>query len=144
MNSLRKSALLVVLAVAALLPTLSFAQGPIRKQINYDINAAYGLRMGNYVIPAGKYILYQMSDNDLNLFGLYQENLSQPPIAMIRTVRVDYLPTDYPGKTSIVLTLDESGSTTRPVVHGWNIPGEDGWEIISVVERRRGVLTRLK
>ncbi len=144
MNSLRKSALAAALAIAAVLPVSSFAQGPLRKQIYYDINASYGLRMGNYIIPPGKYVLYQMSDNDLNLFGLYRENLTHPPIAMIRTVRVYYLPTDYPSKTSIVLNLDESGSETQPVVLGWNIPGEDGWEIISVVERRHGYLTRLR
>jgi hypothetical protein len=32
--------------------------------------------------------------------------------------------------------LDEESSTPAlPVVTGWEIPGEDGWEIISVVSR---------
>jgi|SRR5262245_25186987 len=120
------------------------AQGPLRKRVNYSINVPYTLRMGSYVLPPGDYVLYQVLDNDLNLFALYRNDMMRPPIAMIRTARIDYQSRRYPEKTKVMLSIDEENyrGRTLPILRGWTIPGMDGWEVISVVERKKGNLTR--
>jgi len=123
----------------------ALAQGPLQKRVNYSINVPYAVRMGDYVLPAGNYVLYQINQNDLNLFALYKgEDMRHSPIAMIRTTRIDYQATRYPEKTKIMLTIDEEkqGRDNLPVLKGWTIPGMDGWEIISVVEKKHGVLAQ--
>ncbi len=133
------TALILMMAVAA------SAQGPLQKQVFYAINVDHALRMGDYVLPAGRYELFQISPNDLNLFALYKNNRMHSPIAMIRTTRIDYQATSYPSKTKIMLTLDEesNGRENLPVLKGWTIPGFDGWEISSVVEKKKGTLARV-
>jgi hypothetical protein len=143
MNTIRKSALAAIMIFAAM-ASVAFAQGPVQKRVNYAINVSHALRMGDYMLPPGKYVLYQVSQNDLNLFALYQDDLTRSPIAMIRTTRIEYNGTDYPGKTSMMLDIDESSADAHPMLRGWNIPGEDGWEIISIVSKNDRVLTRVK
>ncbi len=142
---LRRNSLLAIPALVAALITVSFAQGPLNKLINYDINAPHALRMGEYVLPPGKYVLYQINSNDPNLFALYRHDRMRPPIAMIRTTRIDYAARGYPEKTKIFLNIDEerNGYNSLPELQGWTIPGMDGWEIISVVESKRGALARV-
>jgi hypothetical protein len=124
----------------------TFAQGPLQKLVKYSINAEHALKMGDYILPPGDYELFQISQNDLNLFALYKGDRMHSPIAMIRTTRIDYNSIDYPDKTSILLTIDNEGRRRGrddlPVLKGWTIPGMDGWEIISVVEKKRGTLVR--
>jgi|SRR5262245_15476318 len=120
------------------------AQGPIKKQVNYDINVPYELRMANYLLPAGHYILKQVNDNDVNLFALYQGDMMHSPIAMIRTTRIQYGAGRWPEHTRLLLTIDESSEEALPILRGWNIPGESGWEVISVVPRRHHLLTRAR
>lgn len=143
MNAVRKSALAAILIFTAT-ASLAFAQGPIQKRVKYTINVSHALRMGDYMLPAGTYVLYQVSQNDLNLFALYQRDMTHSPIAMIRTARIEYQGSDYPEKTNIMLDIDESSADVHPVLRGWNIPGEDGWEIISVVPKNDRILTRVK
>jgi hypothetical protein len=143
MNAIRKSALLAVMVFTAL-ASVAFAQGPIQKRVNYTINVSHALRMGDYLIPPGRYVLYQINANDLNLFALYQDEMTHSPIAMIRTTRVEYHANEYPDKTKMVLDIDETSGDAHPVLQGWTIPGEDGWQIISVVSKKEGVLTRVK
>ena len=133
------TALILMMAVAA------SAQGPLQKQVFYTINVDHAMRMGDYILPAGSYELFQISPNDLNLFALYKNNRMHSPIAMIRTTRIDYQATGYPSKTKIMLTIDEesNGRENIPMLKGWTIPGFDGWEIISVVEKKKGVLARV-
>ena len=134
MSCLRKGALsLVFFAIAGIAPAL--AQGPLHKQVNYTINVPYALRKANYLLPPGNYILYQISANDLNLFALYQGDMMHSPIAMIRTTRIYYQATGYPDETHILLAYDESSPDAHPIIRGWNIPGDDGWEIIAVVPK---------
>lgn len=123
-----------------------FAQGPLQKRVNYAINADYALRMGDYILPAGHYVLYQVSPNNLNLFALYKDDLTHSPIAMIQTARIDYSVQGYPEKTKMMLNIEETanGREDLPVLKGWTIPGMDGWEIIGVVEKERGVLTHIQ
>jgi hypothetical protein len=140
---MRKGALAAIILSVAM-TAIAFAQGPIHKRVNYTINVPYELRMGDYMLPAGKYVLYQINQNDTNLFGLYQMDLTDEPIAMIRTVRIDYSGTEYPEDTKMILDIDESSYDSHPVLRGWNIPGMDGFEIISVVAKDSGILTRVK
>ena len=66
------------------------------------------------------------------------------PIAMIHTVRIDYLNVDVPEKTAMHWRIDEFGSGSDPVITGWDIPGMDGWQIVSVVPKKgRNPLTRV-
>jgi len=123
---------------------LVLAQGPIKKQVNYDINVPYQMRMTNYLLPAGHYILKQVSDNDLNLFALYHGDMMHSPIAMIRTTRIEYSGNRWPEKTRMLVRIDESRDEGLPILRGWNIPGEAGWEVISVVPRHNRFLTRVR
>jgi len=120
------------------------SQGLLHKQIYYTINVPYALRKANYLLPPGKYILYQISQNDLNLFALYQGDMMHSPIAMIRTTRIIYQVTGYPEETRMLISYDEAGPDARPVLRGWNIPGDDGWEIIGVVPKNPPVLRQAR
>jgi hypothetical protein len=143
MNRIKKSAL-AALAVMMMIASLTFAQGPMQKRINYTINVPYSLRMGDYMLSPGRYVLYQVSFYEPNLFVLYPGDMTHSPVAMIRTTRIEYHGTRYPSKTKILLDIDESGSAAQPVIRGWTIPGEDGWEIISVVAKDHHYMTRVK
>jgi hypothetical protein len=141
----KKGAVATILLFAASIST-AFAQGPIQKRIDFNINVPYELQVGGYLLPAGDYVLRQVSANDLNLFALYPgKYMMHSPVAMIRTVRIDYYASGhYPEHTNIQLSIDESGNAATPVLRGWTIPGEDGWQVISVVPRHKSVLARVR
>ena len=143
MNRLKKSALA---AVAMLLMSASFAlaQGPLQKRINYSINVPYSLRMGDYTMAPGNYILYQVSFYDPSTFALYANDMRHSPVAMIRTTRIDYAAGRYPRHTKMLLDIDESTNDPVPIIRGFTIPGEDGWEIIAVVAKDNHYMTRVK
>ena len=129
--SLRKCALAILLISAFVIPALG--QGPLRKRINFTINEPYALKKSDVVLPAGNYVLYQVSETVPNLFWLYRDNTGNTPIAMINTVRIDYNSARYPGKTKMLMEIDESSPGANRVLEGWNVPGEDGWAAISSV-----------
>lgn len=143
MKALSKISLATILMI--LMTGVTIFGEPLHKRVNYTISAPFALRMGDYLLPAGKYVLYQISQNNPNLFGLYQEDMMSPPIAILRTVRIDYSVKGWPEKTKLLLTRDEEsyGRESVPVLRGWTLPGMDGWEIISVVQGKRGVLVQL-
>ena len=143
MKRIKKSAL-AALAVMMLVTSLTFAQGPVQKRVNYTINVPYSLKMGDYMLSPGRYVLYQVSFYDPNTFALYPNDMTHSPVAMIRTTRIEYNTTNYPSKTRILLETDESGDLAEPVIRGWTIPGEDGWQILSVVSKNDHYLTRVK
>jgi len=143
MKYVKRGVVASVMILAASLG-MALAQGPLRKQVNYDINVPYAMRMANYMLPAGHYVLKQVSNNDLNLFALYQGDMMHSPIAMIRTTRIEYSNGRWPEKTRMLLTIDESSLDAHPVLRGWNIPGEAGWEVITVVPRHSRLLTRIR
>jgi hypothetical protein len=138
-----KGAVAAILLIAAMLPT-AFAQGPIQKRVDFNINVSFQVKVGSYMLPAGDYVLHQVSADDLNLFALYPgKSMRHSPVAMIRTVRVDhYASGRYPEKANIKLNIDESGNEATPVLRGWNVPGDDGWQVISVVPRHKNMLAR--
>ena len=89
MAQLRKSALAAFIVLTAI-TAIAMGQGPLHKRVNYTINVSHSLRMGDYMLPPGKYVIYQINQNDTNLFALYQNDLTESPVAMIRTTRVEY------------------------------------------------------
>lgn len=120
----------------------SFAD-PIQKRVEFDVNGQFSMRMENYLLPAGHYVLYQVDPNNLNLFALYLDNLTHPPIAMIQTTRIMYPSYRPPEHTRMLLNYSESTDQAQPVITGWTIPGDDGWQIIGVVPKNNSVLTRV-
>src|SRR5215470_8755265 len=105
-SRLRDTALVAIfIAVTA---SLTMAQGgPLLKRINYSINVAYGLRTSDHMLPAGDYVLRQISANDLNLFWLYPTNTSHGPVATIRTTQIDYSGSNYPEHTEMLVDMVE-------------------------------------
>ena len=134
-------AAVVMFLVASMTNVL--AQGPLHKRVEFTINSSFEMHNSDMVLPAGKYILYQIHQNDPNLFAMYSENLMHSPIAMVRTTRIDFLSGDYPDKVRMLADLDEENSTALPVITGWTIPGEDGWEILATVPDRDKVISRI-
>jgi len=140
---LRTFALAAILLIGVTaVPTL--AQGPLQKRVNFTINVPFELKKARIVLPPGNYVLFQTSTNDPQLFALYQDDMTHAPIAMIRTARIDYSAGRYPSKTRLLMDTDESWPQKYPVLEGWNIPGDDGWEVIGGVTRLRGLNTRLE
>ena len=144
-GTMKKAVIAAALLAASTCGTI-FAQGPIQKRIDFNINVPYQVQMGGYMLPAGDYVLRQVSANDLNLFALYSgKYMMHSPVAMIRTTRIDYSASGrWPEKTNLKLNIDESGGQATPVLRGWDIPGEDGWQVISVVARHKSLMARAR
>jgi len=120
-----------------------YGKGQLGRRIDFSINTPFALRMGDYMLPAGTYVLHRVLENDPNLFALHPGDLTHEPIAMIRTARIEYQSGRYPEDTKLFVDMDEVSPDNHPVVQGWTVPGMDGWEVISVVEKKTGVLTKL-
>ncbi len=136
MKTLKNSAMAAMFIMVAATVISVSAQGPIHKQVIFTINAPFEMHKSGVILPAGKYVLYQVSANDLNLFALYKENLSHSPLAMVRTTRIDYHTNEYPDETKMLVNTDEEANENVPTINGWTIPGMDGWEIIATVPDR--------
>jgi len=137
--------LTVLFIVMASFATTTFAQGPLQKRMDFTINVPYRLRMQNYMLPAGTYILHQVRKEAPDLFALYEGDMMHSPIAMIQTVRIDYTAGRFPNKTAVHWHIDEMGANSDAVITGWDIPGMDGWQILSVVPSKKGrnLITRV-
>ena len=134
MLKLRNFGLAAILLIAVgVVPTL--AQGPLLKRVNFTINVPFELKKGRIVLPPGNYVLFQMSMSDPQLFGLFPEDLTHKPLAMIRTTRISYSSGRYPSHTRLLMDTEESWPQRYPVLEGWNIPGDDGWQVIGSVTR---------
>jgi hypothetical protein len=124
----------VVMIAAALIfmaiPAMKVSAEPLRKEVYFTINVPFELRKSGVMLDEGKYILYQVSQNDLNLFWLYKEDKMHSPIGVVRTTRIDFSSRRYPEETMMLLDSDVERDQTIPVITGWTIPGLDGWEII--------------
>jgi hypothetical protein len=141
-NSVKK---LTLLFVAMTLLGGSMLADPLNKQVNFTVSADYRLSMQGYVLPAGNYILYQINTGNPSLFALYQGDMTSSPIAMVQTTRIDYH-TRWPLKTKMHWQLEQAYDRSIPTITGWQVAGTDGWEIIAVVPRGRGInlLTRAR
>jgi hypothetical protein len=125
----------IVLTFAASVMSVS-AQGPLRKRIEFSINAPFELKNSGVMLPSGNYVLLQVFYENPNVYALYKENLMHSPLATIQTVRIDYHSGQYPDKTEMLLDTDEEAVNVVPVISGWNVPGDYGWEIVSIVAKR--------
>jgi hypothetical protein len=131
---LRNSALMGILIIA--MASIAPAQGPLRKIIHFSINVTYTFRNSDLVLPPGDYTLYQIDPNDTSIFALYHgPGRKRSPIAMIKTVRIEYNATKYPEDTTLLYNLTASRSEPLPVVNGWTLPSQQGWEIIGIVSK---------
>ena len=121
------------LLVVALLTVIAAAQGPLQEKVHYTISVPHAVAIGGYLLPPGRYVLHQANTTDLNLFALYRNDLTGSPIALIRTARVrPRSGGEVPNDTKIRLDFDEASADARPVLLGWTVPGEDGFEVIAV------------
>jgi hypothetical protein len=147
MTTFRKTALMAVMLMAAA-ASFAFSQEAPRKLIRFTIDTPFEIKMKQLVLPAGKYILHQVTASDANLFNLHQNDLTQSPIAVVRTSRIDYSTTGYPEQFKLFLSNEESNQGDHPVLTGWAVSGTDGWEIVSVVTHKdvaqRQVITEEK
>ncbi|HXG66851.1 MAG TPA: hypothetical protein VNO70_17245 [Blastocatellia bacterium] len=109
---------------------IALGQGQFQEQINFTISVPHKLKTTEHVLPAGKYILKQADVNSQNLFALYPEDLTHPPIAMIRTARTTYQGNEAADGPKVILMTE--GDEAHPTLRGWEIPGQGGWEIIGV------------
>jgi hypothetical protein len=130
----------ILLIGGAIVPAL--AQGPLQKRVNFTINVPFELKKGRIVLPPGNYVLFQINMSDPQLFALFPEDLTHKPLAMIRTSRVSYSSGRYPSHTKLLMDTEESWPQRYPVLEGWNIPGDDGWEVIGAVTRLPGLNSR--
>jgi hypothetical protein len=135
MKALRKN-MIVVFMIVTLMTMTAFAIGPVQKRLNFTIDGPFALEEGGNVLESGDYVLYQINQNNPKLFALYSEDLTNEPVAMIQTVRIDYQFGEYPEEATVTLNIDEESEdySDLPVLTSWMIPGMDGWEVISVVE----------
>jgi hypothetical protein len=51
-------------------------------------------------------------------------------------VRIDYSVTGYPDDFKLFLNNEEGRRGERPVITGWAYAGNDGWQIVRVVEKK--------
>ena len=143
MKALRNTAIALTF-ITLVAASLASAQAPLRKTVLFSINVPYEMRMTNYMLPEGNYIIRQMDDNDINLFALYKDDMRHSPIAMIRTAPIDYSATrNWPSKTELLIREDESSPDATPILRGFVIPGDSGFQIISVVPKNSNVLVRV-
>ncbi len=153
MTKLTNKTWMAVLAIITL-TIVAWAQNPLHDRVNFTIDTPFKLKVGGYAFPPGKYILYQEIQTDPGLFQLYPDNLTNTPIATFHTVRVEYRTGEYPDEArvrfkgtstgtvravtvdakemSVVLNIDKWTYDGIPLLRGWDIPGKDGWKIISV------------
>ena len=128
---LRNLSLAVIILIgSAVVPAL--AEEPMQTRINFSTSAPFELKGTNAVLPAGDYVLFQIDPRDRQLFALYHEDMTHSPVAMIRTVRVYHDLGMLPGKTRMIMDIDEGSPNNLAVLEGWNVSGDYGWEITTV------------
>ena len=137
--ALKRFALVAVVLLAVAVPIL--AQGPLQKRIDFTINSPFELKKSGLVLPAGNYVLFEIDAKQPHLFALYSDDMTHRPIAMIWTMRSNNM-VRWPTKTRIIMETDESLSQNYPLIEGWTVPGEDGWQVISAVTSRRSTIAR--
>jgi hypothetical protein len=138
--ALKRFALAAVLLLSvAVVPIL--AQGPLQKRIDFTIDTSFELKKGGIVLQPGNYVLFQIDQKEPRLFALYRDNMTHRPIAMIWTMRANNT-LRFPTKTTVITDTDEASASSYPVIEGFTIPGEDGWQVISSVTSRRAISAR--
>lgn len=133
--SLRKFALAAIfLFFVAAAPALA---QPSQMRINFTVTAPFELKKGGVVLPPGKYVLFQLSTSDRHLFALYQNDMTHSPVAILRTARVPYFVGWLPDRTRLFVDTDEATPQLYPILNGWDVPGDDGYEVIFTSVRKK-------
>jgi hypothetical protein len=127
--------------IAAVILFLGIAVMPIAGQglphelIDFTISAPFKLNHSRAELPAGKYVLRQLTQDT---FGLYADGMMHPPVAMISTIpRYDYLTRPLPGDTHILLDRTVLPEGQDPVLEGWTVPDGEGWDVVGVVTNHK-------
>jgi hypothetical protein len=120
------------------------AQVPQQEKIHFDASTPFELKGTNVVLPSGHYILFQIKPNDRSEFALYQGDMTHSPVAIIRAVRIYYSLGRLPGKTKMLMDINEASPQSYPMLEGWNVPGDYGWRVIGVTPRTGALVTRVK
>lgn len=128
--SIRKFVLTAIVLVCATAAP-AFAQRPPQMKIHFTISSPFVLKKANIVLPAGKYLLFQLNPNDRGLFALYRGDMTQSPVAIVRTARVYEFVGVLPQETKLSMEIDESSPQQYWVLKGWTIPGDDSFEVIT-------------
>src|SRR5262245_48886370 len=126
------------LALVFLLDTALFSangQVPQQEKIHFDAHKTCQLKGTNILLPPGHYILFQIKPNDRYQSALYQGDMTHSPVAMSQAVRIYYSLGKLPGKAQMLMEPDESSPQNTPVLEGWNVPGDYGWEVMRVTPK---------
>ena len=140
--TLRRLALALVFLMSAAFGT-AFAQGGIQQEkIHFTATTPFELKGTNVVLPSGKYILFQIKPNDRYQFALYQGDMTHSPVATIRAVRIYYSLGRLPGKTKMLMDINEASPQNYPLLEGWAVPGDYGWRVIGATPRTGSFVTK--
>lgn len=123
-----------IIATTLLVITLgipAFSRSSTHERVEFEINVPFRLAHSNVLLPPGKFLLYQPDANDSNLFALYPDDLMHLPIAWITTTRVEHLTGNNSERTDLMTDIDEEDGGAS-IISGWDVAGEDGWEVIAV------------
>jgi hypothetical protein len=126
--------------LTALVATYAGAQGSLRDRVTYEINVPSAMEIGYYELPAGRYVLYQINAVDPNRFALYRNDLRDTPIALLHPARVEVPEKRQGNGVALSIEFDETDSSATPLLRGWVIPGDGGYEIIRVDAPKGGLL----
>ena len=140
--TLRRLSLALVFLMSAAFAT-AFAQSGIpQEKIHFTATTPFELKGSDVILPAGHYILFQISPNDRYQFALYQGDMTHSPVALIRAVRIYYSLGRLPSKTKMLMDINESSPQNYALLEGWTVPGDYGWRVISSTARTGRFVTR--
>lgn len=139
----RLSLALVFLMTVAFAPAAAQV-GLTQEKIHFTASAPFELKGTDVILPAGKYVLFQIKPNDRYQFALYQGDMTHSPVAMIRAVRIYYDLGRLPGKARMLMDINESSPQNYRLLEGWNVPGDYGWRVIAATPRTGTHITKVR
>ena len=139
----RFSLALVFLMSAAFVPAVAQV-GLTQEKIHFTASTPFELKGTNMVLPAGKYVLFQIRPNDRYQFALYHGDMTDSPVALIRAVRIYYDLGRLPGKARMLMDINESSPQNYPLLEGWSVPGDYGWRVIAATPRNGTHVTKIR
>jgi hypothetical protein len=135
MRLLRNVLISAVLVLTAGI-SAAFGQIPTPRVIYFNVNVPYTFTKVHYTLPAGKYILRQMTERRRDLFALYQGDMTHPPIAIVTTAPIYHNGNNFNEPTRMYYGDNEETEDAHPIFQGWSMAGDNGFEIVSIVPSR--------